>query len=33
VEPGEPGFGDLTSSLIFTATPELNGTVIQVATN
>jgi len=28
-DPGEPGFGDLTSSLIFTATPELNGTVIQ----
>ena len=28
-DPGKPGFGDLTSSLIFTATPELNGTVIQ----
>ena len=28
-DPGEPGFGDLTSSLTFTATPELNRTVIQ----
>ena len=28
-DPGEPGFGDLTSSLEFTAAPELNGTVIQ----